>query len=192
MTEPADHPATSPGDATLTMQYTVEELAVVASYFDLEALPGVREVPLTAAARSQAARTLLARHILHADGAQVAILPPHARLLAATVQNNGSAQVDMETASGWWRTTLFQLDDGTVLVEEPGSEGIVVVSVHPGTWRDVVNASLGLEAADGAAAHPLITTVVITNVSRVGDDAEVTQERYEPAAGAWRAVAATG
>lgn len=192
MTELAHPFATPRGDASLTLQYTVEELAVIASYFDLDALPGVREVSLSATTRNLAGRTLLARNILHVDGAQVALLPPHARLLAATVQNNGSHQVDMETESGPWRTTLFQLDDGTVVVEEPQEEGIVVVSAQPGTCHDIIKASLGLDATDGAAAHPQVRAVHITHFARAGDEVQVTQEHYEPVGEGWQAVSAIG
>lgn len=171
------------------MYYTVEELAVIASYFSLENLPGVREVELSTATRSLASRTLLARNILTVRGEEVSITSPHAQFFVTMADNVGVTQVDMATTKGPWRTTLFALADGCVLVEEPDGEGVVVVALHQGSCRAVVEDSLGLTDPQGAAQRPEITALDLTVFHRSGETIEVTHERYEPADGAWARTA---
>ena len=185
MTNPDGNGTQGPRYADLTLHYTVEELAVVAGYFDLDHLPGVRQVELTTATRSLAARTLLARNILVVDGEQVAIMQPHAQLLSAMVDNALVTQVEMATPTGPWRTTLFQMEEGSVMVEEPYDEGIVVVALHRDTCRAVIDDSLGLTAPDGAAARPMISAIDLVTLSRADGTHHVTHERFEAVNGAW-------
>lgn len=187
----SDIPAINPREAALTMYYTLEELAVIANYFGLDTLPGVREVELSEATRSLATRTLLARNILNVQGEKVSINSPHAQFFVTMADNPGVTQVDMTTTNGPWRTTLFALEDGSVLVEEP-DQGVVVVALYQGTCDDVVKDLMGLAAPNGAAQRPDLSAVDVTVFHRSGESVEVTHVRYEPADGAWAQVNAPG
>ena len=176
-------------EPALAGRYTVEELAVIANLYELDALPGLTPVALSDEARGQATRTLLARDILIIrDDDALEVTQPHATFLATLFEAPVVIQVSQIAAGETLTSAWFDWGDECVGVH-PEDEGTVYLAAYKGSARDIVLSSLHAASVSTDTKDIEVDLVVeLVTTTRHGDEFTVEQEAIGRAEGQWYQV----
>jgi hypothetical protein len=132
-------------EPSVTVRYTVEELAVLAELLEAESLPGCPPASLSTSTRSLATRSLIARNIVSLPvGGAVELLEPHASLIKILFDATEIVQFVHHAGDTASTEQWFVTDDGTVRVSalEEALDGIVSFAWYPGRVAPPVGAAL--------------------------------------------------
>jgi len=154
----------------LRMQYTAEELAVLADLFELDSLPGVDVRRLGPEVRSLATRSLIARGIavMPSDGG-VEITQPHAGLIGTLLAASIVVQVIRHSPERSLASTWFD-DDGVLVEVGPDDEGIVTVTLHDTGLDEGIRAAHGVEIGSSGNADSAARPTIVIEVVRMEND----------------------
>ena len=173
-------------EPALAVRYTVEELAVIADLYELDALPGLTPVELSDEARGLATRTLLARDVLFIrDDDALEITQPHATFLAALFEAPVVVQVSQVTSGETLTSAWFDWGDECVGVH-PEDGGTVYVAAYKGSARDIVLSSLhAINISTETKEVEVDLVVEIVTTTRNGDEFTVEHEALGRCDGQW-------
>jgi len=176
-------------EPALAVRYTVEELAVIADLYDLDALPGLTPVALSDEARGLATRTLLARDVLFIrNDDALEVTQPHATFLAALFEAPVVLQVSQVASGETLTSAWFDWGDECVGVH-PEDGGTVYVAAYKGCARDIVLSSLHAETISTDVKDVEVDLVVeIVTTTRNGDEFTIEQEAIGRCEAQWYQV----
>lgn len=162
----------------LEINYTVEELAVIADLYDLDTLPGIAAVQLSAEARGLATRCLIARGALRMPATGGVEIPqPHATLLSGLLDAPLVHTVSWIEGDDTELTTWFEhLGPQPATVRMRDRDGIVELVLYDASAMTAVESTLGIEVV-GDLQPGTLADVVVEVITTTRSTVPVTVER---------------